>query len=198
MEENNRVTHPRIVVIGGSAGSLRTILEILPNLEPKLQAAIIIVLHRHHVYDSTLTDLLAIKTTLPVKEAEEKEDIQPGTIYIAPSDYHLLVESDYSLSLDYSEKVNYSRPSIDVTLSSAAPVCGARMAALLLSGGNNDGTDGLDEVQSFGGTIAVQDPIDAEVDYMPKHALQTLQVPFVLKNHEMADFINRFAAEDLV
>ncbi|WP_308199264.1 chemotaxis protein CheB [Chitinophaga sedimenti] len=90
--------------------------------------------------------------------------------------------------------MNYSRPSIDVTLDTAAPVYGPRMAALLLSGGNTDGTEGLGEVREFGGMIAVQDPLDAEVDYMPKHALQTLGVKLVLKNGMMADFINAFAA----
>jgi two-component system, chemotaxis family, protein-glutamate methylesterase/glutaminase len=194
MEENIVLTQPRLVVIGGSAGSLRTILDLLPGLDTNLQAAIIVVLHRHHIYDSALTELLTLKTSLAVKEAEEKEDIVAGNIYIAPPDYHLLVESDYTLSLDYSEKVNYSRPSIDVTLDSAAPVYGPRMAALLLSGGNNDGTEGLEDVREFGGVIAVQDPLAAEVDYMPKHALQALGVKHVLKNGMMADFINAFAA----
>ncbi|WP_295121614.1 chemotaxis protein CheB [uncultured Chitinophaga sp.] len=197
MEENNLITATRLIVIGGSAGSLRTILDILPDLDTGLQAAIVVVLHRHHVYDSTLTELLSVRTSLAVKEAEEKEALMNGCIYIAPADYHLLVESDHTLSLDYSEKVNYSRPSIDVTLSSAAPVYGANMAALLLSGGNTDGTEGLEEVREFGGLIAVQNPVVAEVEYMPKHALQALDVQLVLSNEVMAGFINRFASGEL-
>jgi two-component system, chemotaxis family, protein-glutamate methylesterase/glutaminase len=197
MEENNLITATRLIIIGGSAGSLRTILDILPGLDSELKAAIIIVLHRHHIYDSTLTELLSIKTSLVVKEAEEKVELLNGCIYIAPADYHLLVESDHTLSLDYSEKVNYSRPSIDVTLSSAAPVYGANMAAILLSGSNTDGTEGLEDVREFGGLIAVQDPVTAEVDYMPKHALQALNVQVVLKDGEMAGFINRFASGEI-
>lgn len=194
MEENNVLIHPRLIIIGGSAGSLKTILNILPGIDTQLNAAIIIVVHRHHVYDSSLTELLTVKTSLVVKEAEEKEALSPGTVFIAPADYHLLIESDFTISLDYSEKVNYSRPSIDVTLSSAAQVYKTHMAALLLSGGNTDGKEGLEDVMAFGGIAAVQHPDDAEVDFMPKHALHALDIERVLNTEEMAPFINDFAS----
>jgi two-component system chemotaxis response regulator CheB len=185
---------PLLIVIGGSAGSLHAILQLLPALDTNLGAAIIIVLHRQSHYDSVLTELLGVKTTLEVKEAEEKEPVLPGVIYIAPADYHLLLESDYTFSLDYSEKVNFSRPSIDVTFSAAASVYGKNLAALLLSGANADGTEGLQSVKAMGGITAVHNPVNAEVDFMPRQAMNQVTVDHVLEIAEMADFINRFAS----
>jgi two-component system chemotaxis response regulator CheB len=183
----------RVVLIGGSAGGLQAILTLLPGLSSRLNAAVIIVLHRQNRTDSILAQLLAVKTSLPVHEAEEKEMLLPGTIYIAPGDYHLLVETDHTLSLDYSEKVNFSRPSIDVTFTSAAAVFGADTMAILLSGANSDGVEGLADVHAAGGVTMVQDPHTATVDFMPRHALQTVPVDHVLAAADMASFINNFA-----
>ena len=182
-----------MIVIGGSAGGLQPILTLLPGLAPPLHAAIIIVLHRQSHYESVLTELLAAKTDFRVKEAAEKEPLECGVIYIAPADYHLLVESDHTLSLDDSEKVNFSRPSIDVTFTSAALAYGSNMAALLLSGANTDGAEGLIDVHGAGGTTAVQDPVTADVDYMPRQAIQLAPVDIILQPHEMATFINEMA-----
>jgi two-component system chemotaxis response regulator CheB len=187
---------PYLIVIGGSAGALQAILSLLPDLDVGLQAAVIIVLHRQSHYESVLTELLSAKTRLPVKEAEEKEVLLRGVIYIAPADYHLLVETDHTLSLDYSEKVNYSRPSIDVTFSSAATVYGSNMLALLLSGANTDGAEGLIDVHEAGGVIAVQDPQTADVDYMPRRAIQLAPVDVILPPAKMAAFINKFEGYD--
>ncbi|CAL1520542.1 chemotaxis protein CheB [Chitinophaga sp. MM2321] len=189
-------TASHLVLIGGSAGGLQAILKFLPLLDIRLKAAMIIVLHRQSHYDSLLTELLAVKTHLPVKEAEEKEALLPGVIYIAPADYHLLIETDHTLSLDYSEKVHFSRPSIDVTFISAAAVYGAKLAAALLSGANTDGVEGLIAVHEAGGTTLVQDPDTAEVDYMPRQAIQSATIDRILHAEEMAAFINHFADED--
>ncbi|HEY9261808.1 chemotaxis protein CheB [Chitinophaga sp.] len=186
-------TAPYLIVIGGSAGGLQPILTLLPGLAVSLNAAIIIVLHRQSHYESVLTELLSAKTLLPVKEAAEKEPLLKGTIYIVPADYHLLIETDHTLSLDYSEKVNFSRPSIDVTFSSAALAYGSNMAALLLSGANTDGTEGLIDVHEAGGTTAVQDPATADVDYMPRQAIELAPVDIILQPQEMATFINGIA-----
>jgi two-component system chemotaxis response regulator CheB len=186
-------TAPYLIVIGGSAGGLQPILALLPGLHTPLNAAIIIVLHRQNHYESVLQELLSAKTNFPVKEAAEKEPLESGIIYIAPADYHLLVESDHTLSLDDSEKVNFSRPSIDVTFSSAALAYGSNMTALLLSGANTDGTEGLIDVHEAGGTTAVQDPATADVDYMPRQAIQLAPVDIILPPHEMALFINEMA-----
>ncbi|NLR65499.1 chemotaxis protein CheB [Chitinophaga varians] len=186
-------TASRVVLIGGSAGGLQAILTLLPGLSARLNAAVIIVLHRQSSSDSVLAELLAVKTSLPVREAEEKELLLPGTIYIAPGDYHLLIETDHTLSLDYSEKVNFSRPSIDVTFTSAVEVFGPQTMAVLLSGANDDGVEGLADVHEAGGITIVQDPDTAIVDFMPRHAIQAVPVDYVLAAADMASFINSFA-----
>jgi len=180
----------RLLVIGGSAGSLEVLLQILPGIREHLNIAIIIVLHRRSTNDSALQALLATKTTWNIKEAEEKEMIKPERIYIAPPDYHLLIENDHTFSLDDSEKVNYSRPSIDVTFECAATVYGGKVTGLLLSGANGDGVEGLKQIKKNGGSVAVQNPDDAEIPFMPQQALLHIRVDQVLKNNVIADFIN--------
>jgi two-component system chemotaxis response regulator CheB len=180
---------PKLLVIGGSAGSLDVLLKLLPAMDNSWPLAMIIVLHRRNDNDSLLTELLAAKTTLVVKEAEEKDVLMPGMIYITPSDYHLLIEPDGSLTLDDSEKINYSRPSIDVTFMSAAEVFGPDLYCLLLSGANMDGADGLIAARERGAFTAVQDPEEAVVSFMPRHALNHSSVDRVLTMNEMIDFV---------
>ena len=179
-----------LVVIGGSAGSLPVILTILSKLSPQLDFPIVIVLHRKNTYDNTLSALLSQKTLIPVKEIEEKDPILPGNIYIAPPDYHLLIETDKIFSLDYSERINYSRPSIDVTFETAALAYREKLVAVLLSGANSDGTQGLKSVKDLSGTIIVQDPLTAEVPYMPQNALSKLQIDHVLSPNDLGSFLN--------
>ena len=178
------------LIIGGSAGSLDVLLKILPSIDRNLSFPIIIVVHRKRGTDSLLTDLLATKTFLKVKEAEEKEKLLAGTIYIVPSDYHLLIEKDLTISLDYSEKVNYSRPSIDVTFHSAAEAYRDKLVCLLLSGSNSDGVNGLINAKKLGGEIAAQDPKSAQVDYMPRQAILKAKIDHILLIEEMANYIN--------
>lgn len=183
------MSHLKLLVIGGSAGSLDILLQLLPELGPQWPLAMIIVLHRKTDSDTVLADLLSSKTSLSVKDAEEKDILSPGCIYIAPSDYHLLIEPDGSLTLDASEKVHYSRPSIDVTFMSAAEVFGNRLYCLLLSGANVDGAEGLQLVHDLGGFTAVQDPQTADVSFMPKHAISTAHVDKILNIQEMIAFV---------
>ena len=178
------------LIIGGSAGSLDVLLRVLPVIDPDISFPIIIVIHRKHGSDSLLPDLLSSRTKLVVKEIDEKEPIVAGTVYIAPSDYHLLIEQDRSFSLDYSEKINYSRPSIDVTFQTAAEVYRDRLACLLLSGSNSDGVNGLKSVKTWGGEVLVQDPASAQVSYMPAQAILNVAVDQVLKIEMMGEFIN--------
>jgi two-component system chemotaxis response regulator CheB len=180
---------PKLLVIGGSAGSLEVLMKLLPELKPEWPLAVIIVLHRRTDSDTLLSELLASKTSLSVKDAEEKDILLPGCIYVAPSDYHLLIEPDGSLTLDASEKVHYSRPSIDVTFMSAAEVFGSRLYCILLSGANVDGAEGLQVVQELGGFTAVQDPATAEVSFMPKHAINTVKVDKVFDIGGMITFV---------
>lgn len=185
--------HCEALVIGGSAGSLDALLKMLPGLSAALPFPTILVLHRKPGKDNILTDLLAAKTSLNVKEIEEKETLMPATLYIAPPNYHLLIENDRSFSLDASEKVNFSRPSIDVTFESAAEVFSENLACLLLSGANSDGTLGLKAVKENGGTVLVQDPSSAVVNFMPQYALDHVTVDAVLNPSQMADYINKMA-----
>lgn len=185
-------SNTQMIAIGGSAGSLDVLFTLLSGLSPRLTAAIIIVLHRMPSSSiSSLDEVLQARTKLRVKEAEEKEDILPGCIYLAPADYHLLVEKNRSFSLDISEKINFSRPAIDVTFQTAAEAYGPNMAAILLSGANTDGVKGLLSVKHNGGITAAQDPATARSPYMPQKAIKAQAADHVLSPLEMADFINR-------
>jgi two-component system chemotaxis response regulator CheB len=178
------------VVIGGSAGSLEVLFQLLPLLHENLSVAILIVLHRKNSADSSLAALLAGKCLLPVSEAGDKDPMQPGHIYLAPSDYHLLIEKDRTFSLDDSEKINYSRPSLDVTFESAADVYGSSLTGIVLSGANEDGTIGLRAIHNAGGTIIVQNPNTAQMPVMPQSALTSLPIDHVLNAREIAAYIN--------
>lgn len=178
------------MVIGGSAGSLNVLLEVLPALNARVDFPIVIVLHRKSGIESMLRDLLQSRTLLSVKEVEEKSFLKSGVIYLAPANYHVLVEEDKSFSLDYSEKVNYSRPSIDVTFQSAAEIYKEELVCILLSGSNSDGTEGLKTVASLGGTVVVQNPETAIMPYMPEVAITSLKESLVMDADKMASYIN--------
>jgi len=190
MEEANLKTSFKAVVIGGSAGSLSVLFELLPALKKDLRIALILVLHRKNSSDSALSTLLASKTLIPTKEVEEKEPVQYGCIYLAPADYHLLIEKDFTFSLDYSEKINFSRPSLDVTFESAADVFGSELVAIILSGANDDGTAGLSAVKQAGGFCIAQQPETAQMPFMPQHAIEHSEIDLILSVKGMADFIN--------
>ncbi|MCF2443816.1 chemotaxis protein CheB [Dyadobacter sp. CY345] len=190
MEENDIKKTFKAVVIGGSAGSLSVLFEMLPNLRTNLSVAIIIVLHRKNSGDSSLSSLLSTKTLIPTKEVEDKDPLIPGNIYLAPADYHLLIEKKRSFSLDSSEKINFSRPSIDVTFESAADVFGPKLVAILLSGANDDGTEGLIAVKRAGGFVVAQKPESAQMPYMPQHAIAKVDIDLVLDVEEISNFIN--------
>lgn len=192
MAEENSIAHLyNLGIIGGSAGSLEVILKLIPNLRSDLPFALVIIVHRRAAQDSVLVDLMASRASLPVKEVEEKEQILPGHIYIAPADYHLLVEKDHTFSLDYSEKINYSRPSIDVSFDSASEVYGPALFSILLSGANADGVAGMRKVKENGGLVVVQEPGSAEVEYMPRQAISQVKVHHVVYAEQLASFINQ-------
>jgi two-component system, chemotaxis family, protein-glutamate methylesterase/glutaminase len=190
MEKSRLMTKCKAFIIGGSAGSLEVLLKVLPNVRTDIPFPIIIVVHRKHGADSLLPALLSTRTELRVKEVDEKEEIAAGTVYIAPSDYHLLIEQNETFSLDYSEKINYSRPAIDATFQTAAEVYKTKLACLLLSGSNSDGVNGLKYVKSWGGTTLIQDPNSAQVAYMPAQAQLNVTIDQVLAIEDMAGFIN--------
>lgn len=181
----------KLVLIGGSAGSLEVLMSVLPKLPIGMDFPIVIVLHRKNSDDNTLEELFAMKTHVPVKEIEDKTLIEKGSLYVVPADYHLLFESDGTVSLDASEKVHYSRPSIDVVFESAALVYKDGVVGILLSGSNSDGALGCLRVQENGGTVVVQNPAEAEMPFMPNSAIQLLKPDFIADTDEIASLIER-------
>lgn len=159
------------VVIGASAGAVQALLKILPVLPADYRLPIIVVVHVPPDRNNLLVPLLGDRCRLGVKEAEDKEQLMPGVVYFAPSDYHLLVETDGALALSGEEPVNYSRPSIDVLFDSAADAYGAGLTGVILSGANDDGARGLVRVASRGGQTVVEDPEAAYASAMPAAAL---------------------------
>jgi two-component system, chemotaxis family, protein-glutamate methylesterase/glutaminase len=185
----DQINRTELLVIGGSSGSLEVIISILQAIPADFPVPIILVIHRGNAAESLLDEVLSLKSHLPVLEAEEKEAIRPSMVYVAPADFHLLIEKDRTFSLDYSEKINYSRPSINVTFSAAALSYGPGLTGILLSGANDDGTEGLRAIREAGGYCIVQDPEDAIVDYMPRHALRFAWADAVLNRRGIIDYL---------
>ncbi len=159
------------VVIGASAGAIDALCVILPALPASFPQPVLVVVHIPANRQSMLAELFRSRCALLVKEAEDKEIILPGTIYFAPSDYHLLVEPDFTISLSSDEPVLYSRPAIDVLFQSAADAYGDSLTGIILTGANSDGALGLKAVAKAGGMTLVQDPATAQGTAMPRAAL---------------------------
>ncbi|QHS63018.1 chemotaxis protein CheB [Chitinophaga agri] len=176
-----------VIVIGGSAGSLLVLTEILDAIPYHLAPPVVIVLHRLRNVQSEMGRLLS--TTRQIIEPEDKEPVREHCMYLAPQNYHLLVEADRTFMLDYSELVNYSRPSIDMTFSSIADVYGAGTLGILLSGANKDGAEGLCQIIAAGGTGIVQDPQTAAFSAMPQSAIDMCAGVQVMSVADIKKFI---------
>ena len=164
---------PRVeaVVVGASAGGVEALLNLFSDFPQDFRLPVIVVLHLPDERRSQLADIFDRRLALSVKEAEDKEQIVPGTLYFAAPGYHLSVEQDRSLSLSQEDRVHHSRPAIDFLFASAADTYGSSLLAILLTGANQDGARGLAHVKQQGGTTVVQDPTEARVDVMPRAAL---------------------------
>ncbi|ARP83359.1 chemotaxis protein CheB [Bordetella genomosp. 8] len=160
-----------LVAIGASAGGVDAIGTVLEALPADFPAAIAIVLHLPPDRHSLLAELFAARCVLPVKEVEDKEFIVPGMVYIAAPDYHMLVEPDRSFALSQDEAVNFSRPSIDLLMESAAIAYRERLLGIVLTGASQDGAAGLQRVRALGGQAWVQDPDNADSPAMPASAI---------------------------
>ena len=161
---------PEIVLVGVSAGGLDAVSTILRGMPATFALALVVVQHRSK--ESTLLcELLQDVSPLPVAEATDKEPVEAGRVYLAPPDYHLLVEAGY-LSLSLEEPASYSRPSIDLAFESAAYSYAERTVGVVLTGANGDGAHGLRRIVDGGGIAIVQDPATAQVPVMPTIALQ--------------------------
>jgi two-component system chemotaxis response regulator CheB len=183
------------IVIGASAGGVEALSVLLPALPAGLRAAVFIVLHLPRERPSLLVEVFAPKCARPVREAQDKEPVEPGTVYFAPPDYHLLVDGHLlvddgpQLALSADEPVHFSRPSIDVLFESAAEAYGDRLLGIILTGASADGASGLEAVHRAGGATVVQQPASAQVPLMVESALRRSPVDRVLSLDDIAGLL---------
>jgi len=175
------------VAIGASAGGVQALQRLVGQLPAKFAPALVIVLHLAPQRPSGLVRLLAPRCALPVSEALDKQPLMPGSVIIAPPDYHLLVERDRSLALSVDEPVNYSRPAIDPLFETAAIAFRDSLLAIVLTGANADGSKGLAAVRAHGGAAWVQEPSTAAAATMPQSALEYAGADLVLTLEQIGD-----------
>lgn len=177
------------IVVGGSSGGIDALTTLLPALPPGLQAAMLVVMHLPRGPRSHLLEVFKPRCALPVQEAQDKDPVQPGTVYFCPPDYHLLVDQGPRIALSVDAPVLYSRPSIDVLFESAADYYGEQLVGILLSGANEDGARGVQAIHAAGGLVVVQEPASAPVSTMPLAAMARVDVHHVLPPQGIADLI---------
>lgn len=168
------------VVIGASAGGIQALSVLLPAIPACTRAAVFVVVHLPRDRPSLLVDVFVRKCAAAVREASDKEPVVGGTVYFAPSNYHLLVDAGPQLALSVDAPVHYSRPSIDVLFESAAEVYCQRLLGIILTGANADGAQGLAAVHDAGGITVVQEPGTAQAPFMVQSALKLRPASFVL------------------
>ncbi|MBW4470458.1 MAG: chemotaxis protein CheB [Stenomitos rutilans HA7619-LM2] len=177
-----------LVVIGTSLGGFSALKALLGALKSPFPLAIAIVQHRHKESGTLMSGYMQQYTTLPIHEAEDKDELLPGHVYLAPADYHLLVERGH-LTLSVDDPVCFARPSIDVLFESAADTYGKRVIGIILTGANRDGTNGLARIKAKGGVAIVQDPVTAEIGMMPQLAIAKTAVDAILPLPEIAPYL---------
>lgn len=183
----------RLIVVGVSTGGVAALKLLLGGLPADFPLPLLVVSHISPEADDGLAVLLDACCPLRVKEADEREMASAGTAYLAPANYHLLVGRDGVLSLSVDPPVNYARPSVDVLFESAAAAYGPALIGIILTGAGCDGSAGLLAIRQRGGLTIVQDPADAEMDAMPRSALQLLQPDHVLALKEIPGLLRRLA-----
>lgn len=176
-----KIAEDGAIVVGASWGGIDALKRLFSGLSSAFEWPILVVLHQERNARGGVIEVLNEASVLPVVEAEEKQLIVPGVVYVAPANYHLLVETDGSLSLCISPKVNYCRPSIDVLFESAAEVYGDQLVGVVLTGANSDGARGAKYIKEKGGQVVVQCPDEAEMPAMPEAVLKATEVDFVLE-----------------
>jgi two-component system, chemotaxis family, protein-glutamate methylesterase/glutaminase len=177
------------IVIGVSAGGFHALKTILTGLPASFSIPIVVVQHIHQNSDAFLVDHLNEHCGLNVKEAEDKEPICGNTVYFAPPDYHLLIDTNHSFSLSMDEKVNFSRPAIDLLFESAADTYGETLIGIILTGANSDGAIGLKTIKRRGGLAIVQNPKTAEASFMPQSALESTEVDLIIDLDRIAPLL---------
>lgn len=190
MKRYNLSSDYKAIAIGGSAGSFQGIVRILSSIPEDFALPIIIAMHRlKHVRHGFL-EAVSMKSRLKIVEPEDKDPIRRGVAYLAPANYHLSVELGNCFALSTEEMVNSSRPSIDITLASAAYAYRNKLVGILLSGANRDGGQGMKVIKDRGGLTIVQDPAECLMPTMPQAALSLTTIDFKLKIPQIIDLIN--------
>jgi two-component system, chemotaxis family, protein-glutamate methylesterase/glutaminase len=177
-----------LIVIGCSMGGMHALRTIFTTLPKEFPVPIAVVQHRYRTSNEGLPDYLRRHTDLQVVDTTDKEWIKPGTVYLAPANYHLLVERG-ELSLSVDEAVAYSRPSIDVLFESAADAYSASLIGVILTGANADGARGAARIKSRGGFVIAQDPATAESPAMPQAAIDAARVDRILPLERIGSFL---------
>ena len=183
--------HYEAVVIGASAGGLGALQILFSNIGKKFHLPVLMVQHMHPESDDYLGQILKSYSHLKFIEADDKEPIEMGTVYYAPANYHLLVSGDKSLVLNVDEKVNYCRPSVDVLFESAADVYRQRLIGIILTGSNQDGAAGMSMIKRRGGLTIVQDPLQAEVDTMPRSVINLIKADYILPLEKIGKLLTK-------
>jgi two-component system chemotaxis response regulator CheB len=186
------------VSIGASTGGINALKTILKEIPGNFPGAILIVQHRKASAEDLFSNLLRQVSQLPVQEVADKTLIYSSYVYVAPANYHMLVERDRRLSLSIDEPVSYARPSIDVLFESAAEVYHSCLVGVLLTGANHDGTAGMRKIKACGGINIAQDPATAEAKVMPKTAIDAGVINHVLPLTEIASFIVNYFEKEFV
>lgn len=185
------------IVIGGSAGSFQTIIEILEKIKKKeFTFSIFMVLHRLKNVKSGFVEALSTKNKVRLLEPYDKENIMPGTIYLAPSNYHMYIEYDNTISLSTEEMINHSRPSIDATFMSAALSLQNNAIGILLSGANRDGAEGLHQMHKQGAFTIVQDPAESQIQTMPQAALNLFEPSRIMTSKQIVNYVSNYINYD--
>ncbi|HEV2883334.1 MAG TPA: chemotaxis protein CheB [Pyrinomonadaceae bacterium] len=188
------MSEAEIVVIGTSSGGLKALQVLLAALPRDFPLPIAIVQHRGKATESGLCDFLNQASNLPVKEPDDKELVTPGNVYLAPKDYHLLIESR-SFALSTEPPVTYARPSIDVLFESAADEYESGTIGVILTGANQDGARGLQTIKARGGTTVVEDPLTAFCGEMPRAAIAQVTPDWILPLPEIANCLEKLSRE---
>ncbi len=190
---NSRIENHKYkaIVIGVSAGGFKALKTILSNLPSDFALSVIIVLHRHSDSDNHLERSLNDICKIRVKQANEKEGVKDGVVYVAPPNYHLLIEDDKTFSLSVEGAVNYARPSIDVLFESAAYAYGSELIGIVLTGSNKDGSQGLKRIKETGGLTIVQSPETADFSDMPRAAIAAVELDHILPLNQIGPFLRK-------
>jgi two-component system chemotaxis response regulator CheB len=184
-----------LIVVGASWGGLRAVGAFLEGLGPQKSAAVVIAQHRSSASGDELAQLLQEHTELPLRDAEDKDQVVPGTVLLAPKDYHLLIEAGGTVALSTEERVQFARPSIDVLFESAAAAYGEKCVGVVLTGANEDGAAGLARIKELGGVAIVQDPASAERAEMPAAAIAATVADVVLPLEQIGLFLSGLLLE---